>query len=436
MAMGLRNVLRALGSSRDGRTLLTNAASLSLIQVLDYLVPLIMVPYLLRTIGVEKYGLLSFVGAFTTYFRVVIDYGFNLSATRQVAQCRDNHDMQCRLFWTVFSAKILLAVAGTVVFSALLLGVSVFRSDWQIYSWSFFAVVGGTIFPVWFFQGVERMKYVAGFGALSRIAALLLLFVVVRAPKDFMWVLYLQAAGAWVVAVGGLGVVLLRFRTYVVVPGLRGVLEELRQGFHVFVSQISVTLFTNTNTFFLGLLSTKEMVGVYAASEKIVKAVVCLGIPVGVAIYPRAGALFAESTQRALRFLRQVLLLGGAGFLVASISLLVSAPLIVRLVFGSDNGLAVLLVRSMSVLPLSVFIDNVYGTQIMLNRGMEKGFALSIVFGGVLSVVLLFTLVPRLGPLGAAISFVAAEIFCMAAFYWQVQRAGLDPLRRRLVATP
>ncbi len=130
------------------RRLVENVTSLSIVQAANYLVPLITFPYLVRVLGPQKFGLVAFAQAFTQYFVVLTEYGFNLSATRQIAIHKENPQEVSVIFSSVMVTKTLLMFVSFLLMATIVLGVPEFRSNWPLYFASFLLVVGNVLFPV------------------------------------------------------------------------------------------------------------------------------------------------------------------------------------------------------------------------------------------------------------------------------------------------
>jgi len=133
------------------RKLIGNMFWLYGLQGLNYFIPLAVLPYLVRVLGVERYGLVAFAQALAQGFMFLTDYGFNLSATRRIAQLHDDPREVARVFWAVITIKTALMVAGAGVLAGLIVLVPRFHSDASLYVVAYAAVVGSVLFPVWLF---------------------------------------------------------------------------------------------------------------------------------------------------------------------------------------------------------------------------------------------------------------------------------------------
>ena len=145
----------------EGKIVLENFISLSSLQAINYFLPALLLPYLFRVLGPAKFGLIFFAQSFVQYFAILTDYGFSLSASRELALCRDRKTKMCEIFSSVMTVKLLLALVAFGILIAIVRFIPKFRADWQIYTLSFGAVLGNTLFPVWFFQGTEKMRHIA-----------------------------------------------------------------------------------------------------------------------------------------------------------------------------------------------------------------------------------------------------------------------------------
>ena len=422
--------LPAISKSPENKKLLGNTVSLYVIQAVNYILPLIMVPYLIRVLGTETFGFIAFASSLTAYFQIIIDYGFNLSATREVSLHKKDTQWLSKQFFSVLLIKSALVLICAIVLITILLGIPRFKNEATLCMWLYVGVAGSILFPIWLFQGMEEMGYIAFFNLICRLMTTILYFVLIKGPNDFMWFAYLGAVGAWVINGASFVVAMRKFKLRPTFPGIAYIKTCLRGGFQIFITQISVSLFTNTNTFILGLFTNNQIVGKYAIAEKIVRAAIFLSAPIGSAIYPRASILFSESQVQALRFLKKVLIAGSAIFGFLSVSLFVFADFLVLLISGQKSNEIAILIRIMSILPLSVFVDNIFGTQIMINLNMKKQLMWIIIIGGTFSLVLQIILVPLVKATGTAIGYLGAETVILLLMIDAVRRVGIRLLRK------
>jgi len=193
MSIGLRfkNIL----SKKDYRVLIENFFSLSVLNIINYLFPLILIPYLTRILGVEKYGLYAFAFAIINYFVMLVNYGFDFSATRQAAIIRDEKEALNRLFSTVTTVRIILALISVVFLFIIVSLVNKLSLEKELIFSGIGIIVSAVFIPIWLFQGLENMKLVTLVNFITRLLSTMLIFLFVKEQQDYKLALSFQSLG-------------------------------------------------------------------------------------------------------------------------------------------------------------------------------------------------------------------------------------------------
>lgn len=400
----------ALDQSRGVRRQLTsNILWLYILQGLNYVIPLAVLPYLVRVLGMEMYGKVAFAQSFAQYFTILTDYGFNYSATRSIAQQREDHTMVCRVFSSVLLIKLLLMFLGGVTLLLLVAAVPQFHHNVAFFYIAYLAVIGNVLFPVWYFQGTERMRYISAIIGTARLAGAVALFVFVHRPQDALLSLAIQSLALVAGGVAGLYSVFWKFGLRFICPGIAELRSTLVEGWHLFVSTAAISLYTNTNVFLVGILAGNVQAGYFSAAEKLIRAMQGLLVPVTQAIFPYMSSLAARSRAIAIRFLRQSLLWIGSPTLALSLVLFALARPMALLCFGAKAIDSVPIIRLIALLPFLTATSNVLGTLTMVTFGFDKQFSKILVFAGLFNVALAIPLIRVYAARGAGASVLLTE---------------------------
>ena len=180
MKSKLTRVVGKIKKNEDGKVLVKNFAYLSLLQVAGYVFPLITMPYLARVIGIEGFGKIAFASAVMVWVQTIADWGFNFTATRDVAKNRDNSQMVSEIFSNVLWARCVLMILSFVFLLLLIALFPKFRVNSNILLVSFLMVPGHILFPDWFFQAMERMKYITILNVISKLLFTIAVFVFIK----------------------------------------------------------------------------------------------------------------------------------------------------------------------------------------------------------------------------------------------------------------
>jgi PST family polysaccharide transporter len=407
--------------------LAANALSLYWIQIANYVLPLVTVPYLTRVLGATGWGLVAFGQSFASYMGILAEYGFALSATREVARYREDSEKLGEIVAGVLGAKAVLWAAGLIAAGIAAWWIPIFRQNPLLFCGAALLAVGQAASMIWFFLGIEQVRGAASFEVLGKALAAGSIFFLVSHPGHEWRVLALQGVGALLSA--GICVWLIYRRVPLKIPTLGSVWEALRMGWTMFLFRGSVTLYTTGNAFILGLFVPPRYVGYYAGAEKISKAFLGLLNPVSQSFFPRLSHLVHHARDRATRLLRVSLGLMGTGSLLLGLAVFVMAPMLVRVVLGAGYAEAVPVLRVLSLLVPLIALSNVLGIQWLLPLGMDRAFNTIIISAGLLNIGLAVVLAPRFAQMGMAWAVVTAELFVAAGMYVSLWIRRMDPLR-------
>ena len=286
--------MKILSHIRCYRRVIANFFSLSLINGVSYLIALFLIPYLLRILGDERYGAYLFIYVIAQYLMLVGNYGFKFSATRLVSVHRDDKEKVNAIFNATMWARVLLTVPAVTVG---LVAVYCFMEsdDVVMYLFALGMVFGDILIPSWLFQGMEQMKYLTISTVVSKLVFALLIFVFIRSGEQYVYVLLLHSLGYIASGVLSLYLAMKQFGIKLGLTTFREIKEQIKDGWNVFVSNIGMELYRNSNVVLLGIFAGDAAAGIYGAVEKLVKAAQTIINALPMAIYPHVSRKFYNS---------------------------------------------------------------------------------------------------------------------------------------------
>jgi PST family polysaccharide transporter len=386
-----------------------NFSALMTLQLGNTVLALIIMPYLINTLGISKYGLYSFAFAISMYLVIVTDYGFGFTGVKLISVNRNNLNKVSGIFHSIQIIKIIILLILLVIYSLAILFIETLSENKELFFLSFGILIGQTIIPIWFFQGMEKMKYITVINLSIRLISLILILVFVKQPEDINLAIASQAFGFLFAGVLSVFIAYAKFDLKPSFPKKTDVFHLISSSKDMFFSSLSLSLYKNFNLIFLGFLSTNTEVGIYSAAEKIIKAAHSLTAPLSQAIYPNMSLKFSElktneSVSKLLKLSKYytVPLLG-----IISL-LLLFEDFFIRFLGISDSGFS----RVFIVLTPVIFLGSLnylFGIIGLVNLNKEKNFNKATLTGAAVNLTLCWLLSENYGATGSAIALVIAE---------------------------
>jgi polysaccharide transporter, PST family len=402
--------------------LIHNTLALYGVQICRKLLPLVSIPYLTRVLKPTGWGTVAFVTSLGDFIVMAIEFGFNLSATREIAQNRESREQCGRIASGVFGSQLLIAV---VAVTGICLGrpfLPVLRDHPSLFWAGLLYGVSQGLNPIWFFQGLENIRLAAAVEVIGKSVALLGLFMFVHNSGDEWRVLALQALPALLSTIVGFW--LATRRVALCWPTLANVSHTLRTSFPMFLFRSGESLYGVGNAFVLGLFASPASVGYYSLAERIGRAMFGLMDPVRESIYPRLSHLAIRSQEKAAKLARLGAAVTTAGGVLLGVGMYCFAPLLIHLAGSNAFTPAVTVLRIFAILPVLLAVTHSIGIQWLLSLGRDRLVNRIIMSAGGLNLLLAVFLAPRFKHFGMAWAVVCAETFVCIAMVWTVRRVA------------
>lgn len=401
-----------------------NILLLLLMQGANYLIPLVTFPYLTRVLGVSQFGVYAFILTLSQYFFLVTDFGFNLSASKRIAQANGNKKIISEVYWATLSAKFIIGMLCALVVVVIYF-FNIDNPDYNGVIFIIFTIVGSVFTPIWFFQGVEKISSLTLTNILSRAAAIPLIFLLVKSADDTNLAVLVQGFVALLAAaISQVLVYRLGFITKIKIT-TAAIFSQLKDSFPLFISTIAISLYTMSTPVILNLVSNSYEIGLYGSADRLRGALIGLFLVVGSAIYPRINSLFATDKVAMYQLLSKIIIAKCCFALTIIAGVWLFAPQLVAVLLGAKFVAAADVLKVMSLQFFTVLMSVAMANYLLLPFGYRREYMLLPIFTSILHAGLCFFLATRFGAMGGAISVTAVETISMCILFYLTYSKGL-----------
>ena len=387
-----------------------NTAMLFLVQLLNYVMPLVLIPFLARALGVELYGIYAFGMSIYMFGLLVVDYGFPRLALYEIAEHKADRARINQLLGSMLVIKLALFALIVAALALFVMGTGRYAEHRLFLLLTALPLLGTALQFPWFFQGIEQSQRVFRYSIAARVTHLALVVALVGGPQDYLWVpighgiAQLLGAAVCMAMIGTVGYRIAR-------PSTAEVTRLLRAGSGYFWARVTGANFGYMGVFVLGLATAPAQLAVYAASEQLYRAIQALYYPLSEALIPYMRRLRDVRTFRMIfAAVAGVTLIGAAGSIVL-------APQVIGLLFGSGFADAVPILRIfLAGVPISV-ASILIGYPLLgsLGHGDAVNRIVVRVALGFMAVLALMALTGTLSTIAVAIAIVLGEIAAFVA---------------------
>ena len=369
-----QNIMKLFSVFSKYNIIVKNTSYLSILELLKMVMPFIALPYIIRIVGSESYGFIAFIQTMISYFGIFINWGLDISAVKDVAIAKNDKYVLGEIVSSVLLIKFLLWLISLIVLLLLFIFIPMMRENKLLILFAFLSCLSEVFFPVWYFQGRERMKDITLIRSVSILFYVSTLFFVVTKKSDYIYIPLLQSIGLLLSSFISICVVIkrdgIRFSLYNYYIIKRYFIDSIP----FFVSRLSVLLNSGMAKIVCGFFFSMQSVAALDIAQKIASASFIPLQMLNQALYP----YFARTKDTVLA--RKGLVFMFLLSLAVMIFVFAIAPFAIGIFAGNQLPESIVLLRIMGLYIVAGGISLYLGTPILVAFGYPKPFNMSVIF--------------------------------------------------------
>lgn len=398
----------------DHASVMKNFFSLTFLKGLEYLVPLILVPYLVRTLGLERYGIVQSAVSFMYIFYILTNFGFNYSAARQISIYRDKPDMASKIAGAILGLKLLLMLFSFILMIGIAWFIPSLKAEMGLILLTFGFIIGDVLFPVWLYQGYEKMFYLSRFQIVARIVLFILTLMLIKSPEDYLMYPMIYYGSQILMAIATLGFSHRLLGVSIAMPTKDILKQEFTLALKPFLSSIAQVLYTQPRLFYVSLIATPLVTGSFAIADK--AAGVFQLFPVWlfvISALPRLSYMFEHEQEQCLKTLGTYQKWTMIYAVIMTPISIIAAPWIIYAFSGEFHEQATLIFRILCfetlILTINIFLIHYFPVS-----GKYGIFAKIYGITCIFTLTLFAILLPLYGVYGLLAGIIASSIMLLA----------------------
>lgn len=404
------------------RRLGVDVALLSLVQLVNIVIPFLTIPFLAKVLEIEAFGAYVLCFSILQYIVLVSEYGFNLSGTRSITLIKDDFRRLSIIFWAIMIGKMILFTGSVIVLLLIIKITGLFENLSSEIKIGILFLIGTISYPQWTLQALGMTKEIAISSVVGKICLFPLFYIFVHSSADLDVAIGIYGLSVIITSLVGIIFLVRQKKIYWIVPEISTIIREFRLGAYIFASSVGTNIYSSSVVVFLGLISGTSEVALFAIADKIRQGIQMLFVPLQQALYPRMSMLMSKNISEAENIIKKILVgIAFIGILIAIVLFYLSEWLISNL-FGDFYKPASLVLSILSVVPLLTAISGLLGVQILTAGNHQRLVFLAVFAGAIVCLIVIYPLILEFGAAGAALTVLISELTIAFLIFAKVMR--------------
>lgn len=376
-------------------------------QILVIILPIITIPYLSRTLGVEGIGIYGYTVSIVTYFSLLGALGLTNYGQREIAYVQDDKFKRSKVFCELVVFRFITVTAVTILFVLLFC----INTEYKIYYIILTLELVATALDIsWFFQGIEDFKKILIRNLIIKLISIVLIFMVIKTASD-LWKYFVIYAGSVLLGNASLWFKITKYVDFVKV-NFKDILKHVKPTITLFIPQIAVSVYTILDKSMLGMISQNMAeVGYYEQSQKIIKITLTFVLTIVTVMMPRIASNYAQGNNEQIRkYMEKTFNFVWFLAIPLMFGMIAISSEFVPWFLGEDYSKVSTLLVISSVIILIIPFSSVIGSQYLIATNRQNIHTKIVICGAIINVILNLILIKYYQSIGAVISTIIAEL--------------------------
>nr|WP_286416531.1 oligosaccharide flippase family protein [Myroides odoratimimus] len=350
---------------------------LTILQLINIIIPLLTYPYIIRVLGVDNYGLIVYSQAIIGYIVLLISFGFNITATKDISRNRLNVRKLSKIVSSVFVIKFSIFIISLVILMLIVVG---FALDSKLSNLLILTMWMGfyeVFFPVFYFHGTEKMKFITLLNFISKILFLILVFAFIKNSEDVYLYPVFNGLTGLIVCILSIKIVL-KHGVKLYFPKFSILTYYIRKSYVMALAYASNNLKSGLNIILIKLLFGVKEVAYFDLAMKIITMGNTFSDVLNQAVFPKI------SREKNMIFLKKVLVVILFSTSLFVIFTFLFGEWIVRILGGVNMSNAVLVLKIVSFVVPFYAVGGLLGRNCLIVFNKDKIVLRSMIVSGIL----------------------------------------------------
>ena len=393
--------------------------------LLNTALPLLTAPYLARVVGAEGVGVFAYNYAIAHFFYIFAKLGLNNYGTRQISSYRDSEKLS-KVFSSIFYQQLITATFANVIYWVYVL--LILQNTNKIYAAILGVLVFASFFDIdWLFSGLEQFKSISRKNIFVKTLSVFLIFLLVKSPND-LWKYTLLMSCSMFFGYLSMWLHLRKVVTFTKVSS-HDIFFHLKPNLILVIPVFAISVYRQMDKVMLGSMATMAETGFYENAEKIIYALCGFITAFGTVMMPRITNMIAKGQEKeSNKYLTLSMQFMMSLMFAMTFGLMSIADDLTIILFGIKFSGSSSLMKALSITIPFIGWANVIRSQVVIPRGKDKIFIVTVFSGAIINLIVNALLIPQMGAMGAVIGTICAEV-SIPIVQFIILRKELDYIR-------